>query len=261
MFGKLIKHEMRASGRIMLPLLIAMPGLGLLSNLAVRLIDSDSGLLRIISGLILFIFGTGCLCLSFASFVVMILRWYRSVHSAEGYLTNTLPVSVHGIIWSRLLTAAIYLILSVSVLVLSVALMDLSRELFVKAKEFMAMLMQIRMDEFERELLKLGLCAAGLGILYAIAKCLHFYAAISVGHAFNDRKSLMSVVAYVVMQIIVMMTTVYSAQLVTKIPGVNLDSPRSASLFLLCGAIGIILYGAVCYFITVFAVEKKLNLE
>ena len=53
MFGKLIKHEMRATGRIMLPLIIALPCLGLLSNLAVRLMDKSSGLVNTLCVIVL----------------------------------------------------------------------------------------------------------------------------------------------------------------------------------------------------------------
>lgn len=261
MFGKLIKHEFRASGRIMLPLLIALPALGLLSNLAVHLIDSGSSIVRFLSGFILFAYGTACFCLSFAAFVVMILRWYRSVHSTEGYLTNTLPVSVHGIIWSRLLVAAVYFALSIIALVLSVMLMDLSRELFVSIGEFVSQLMQLEIQDLEREFVTLGLIAAGIVLIYAVAKCLHFYAAISVGHAFNGHKGLMSVLAYVAMQVIFSSVAVKSAMLLSEIPALSVDTVSGTYGFLACGLLGVVLYGAVCYFITVFAVKRKLNLE
>lgn len=261
MFWKLIKHEFRASGRIMWPLLIALPALGLLSNLAVRLFDSGSDIVRFLSGVILFVYGLGCMVICFASFVVMILRWYRSVHSAEGYLTNTLPVSVHGVIWSRLLVAAVYFVLSMAALVLSVMLMDLSRELFVRIGEFASQLMQLDLKDLEKEFVTLGLECAGILLAYSVAKCLHFYAAISVGHAFNDHKGAWSVLAYIVMQIIFVIAAVKIAAFVSGIPALSLDGVQSAQSFLACGMLGIVLYGAACYFITAFAVKRKLNLQ
>lgn len=261
MFGKLIKHEFRASGRIMLPLLIALPALGLLSNLAVRLFDSGSDIVRFLSGVILFVYGTGCFAICFASFIVMILRWYRSVHSTEGYLTNTLPVSVHGIIWSRLLVAAVYFALSMVVLVLSVMLMDLSREMFVRLGEFVSQLTQLDIKDLEKEFVTLGLEAAGIVLIYAVSKCLHFYAAISVGHAFNDHKGGWSVLAYIAMQVIFSIVAVKTSSFVSGIPALSPDSWTGTRGFLACGVAGMVLYGAVCYFITVFAVKRKLNLE
>lgn len=261
MFWKLIKHEFRASGRIMVPLLIALPALGLLSNLAVRLMDSGSDIVRFLSGVILFAYGTGCFAICFVSFVVMILRWYRSVHSSEGYLTNTLPVSVHGIIWSRLLVAAVYFVLSMAALILSVMLMDLSRDLFVRLGEFISQLMQLDINDLKKEFVTLGIEAAAIVLVCAVAKCIHLYAAISVGHAFNNHKGGMSFLAYIAMQVIFSSVAVKAASLVSGIPALSLDSVSGAYRFLACGLIGIVLYGAVCYFITIFAVKRKLNLE
>lgn len=261
MFWKLIKHEFRASGRIMWPLLIALPALGLLSNLAARLFDSSSDIVRFICGVILFVYSAGCMAICFASFVVMIVRWYRSVHSVEGYLTNTLPVSVHGVIWSRLLVAAVYFALSMAALVLSVMLMDLSRGMFVRIGEFVSQLIQLDITDLKKEFVTLGLEVAGIVLAYAVANCLHFYAAISVGHAFNDHKGFMSFLAYVAMQIVFVIAAVKIAAFVTGIPGISLSGVRGTNIFLACGLLGIVLYGAVCYFITAYAVKRRLNLE
>lgn len=261
MFGKLIKHEFRAAGRIMLPLLIALPALGLLSNLAVRLIGSDSGIVRFLCGLILFVFSLSCVAICVAAFVVMILRWCRSVHSSEGYLTNTLPVSVHGIVWSRLLTAAIYFALSMLVLALSLILMDMSRELFAELGRFVSSLMQIDLKSLQKDAVTLGVEAAVIVLAYAVAKCLHFYAAVSVGYAFNEHKGLITFLACLLMELIFVITAVKTAAFIADVPALSLDSLSSARGFLACGLAGIVLYGAVCYFITVFTVRRRLNLE
>ncbi len=261
MFGKLIKHELRASGRSMLPILIAMPGLGILSNLALRLLDTGSGIVRFLSGAILFVFGVACLSLCLVALFVMIERWYRSVHSAEGYLTNTLPVSVHGIIWSRLISAAVYFILSVIVLILSLLLMDLSHELINAARDFFAAAIQLDVSDIDVRMRLLAAEMAATVIIFAIAKCLQFYAAISVGYAFNSSKELMSILAYVVLQIILVVAAVYIAQAVVHIPGVDLTSAAGILRFAACGCAGVALYGTACYFITVYAVKNRLNLE
>lgn len=260
MFGKLIKHELRASGRIMLPLIIALPCLGLLSNLAVRLMDKSSGLVNTLCVIVLMLFGFGCMAICVASFVVMILRWYRSVHSDEGYLTNTLPVSVHGIIWSRLLTAAIWFALSIAALILSVLLMTLSRSLLAQVREMFAALAQIDLAELDANIVRFVLEGACLGLAYAVARCLHFYAAISVGHAFSNHKGGWSVLAYAVMQFVFVTVAVKTVQFVESALGLTPDSLGNAHGFLTAGMVGMLLYAAVCYAITAFAVKRKLNL-
>lgn len=262
MFGKLIKHELRASGRTMLPILIAMPTLGILSNLAVRLLDKGSGaVVSFFCDLVLFVFGLACMCVCFSAFALMIVRWYRSVHSTEGYLTNTLPVSVHGIIWSRLLVAAVYFILSIAVLVVSVLLMNMSRELIKSAGELIAMVMELNAADLKAEMVHITVIAAATCVVYAISKCLQFYAAMSVGHGFDSHRWLMSILAYVVMEIIYVVAASFAVRLMCNIPGISPATDAGVLKFALCGCAGMLLYGTVCYFITVYAVKNRLNLE
>ena len=258
MFGKLIKHEFRASGRIMLPILLAMPVLGLLSNLAVRLLDVGSGVLSFFCGAILFIFGTACLGICFVSFVVMIVRWYRSVHSDEGYLTNTLPVSVHGIIWSRLLVAAVFFALSILSLVLSGMLMTLSRSFFTSMKDLITAALHLDVEEWS-QIMRICLSVLVMFLIYAVAKILHFYAAISIGHAFDNSKGFLSVVAFLILQVIFVVASVKGVQLAMHLG--LLDSLEKLGQFLLFGDLGFVLYGAVCYAITAWTARRKLNLK
>ncbi len=261
MFGKLIKHELRASGRTMLPVLIAMPALGILSNFACRLVTSDSGAVRFLSNLTLVIFGLVCICACFSAFAVMVIRWYRSVHSAEGYLTNTLPVSVHGIIWSRLIVAAVYFIVSIAVLAVSVLLMTLSREFIKDVGDLIVMIVELDTADLHEAAVHIGIAMVVSAVIFAMAKCLQFYAAISVGHAFDSRRWLMSILAYGVLDVILVVAASYALQGMWKIPGFVFETVAGVLKFAYCGCAGMALYGAVCYFITVYAVKRRLNLE
>ena len=42
------------------------------------------------------------------SLVVMIQRFYKNVLGDEGYLTLTLPVNVHEILWSKLIVSFVW---------------------------------------------------------------------------------------------------------------------------------------------------------
>lgn len=57
MLGKLLKQDFRATARIMLPLYVAVPVLGLFTNLITRLCENQNGfLIRAISALVSFVF-------------------------------------------------------------------------------------------------------------------------------------------------------------------------------------------------------------
>ena len=95
MLGKLLKHEFRATGRIMLPLMGALLALALMANLSIRGMTSslsDIPALRILFILILIFFGMGIVAVGVMALVVMVSRFYRNLLKSEGYLMFTLPV-------------------------------------------------------------------------------------------------------------------------------------------------------------------------
>ena len=111
MLGKLLKHEFRATGRIMLPLMGALLALALMANLSIRGLAgnlADIPALRILFILILVFFGMGIVAIGVMALVVMVSRFYRNLLKSEGYLMFTLPVSVHELIWSKLIVSLVW---------------------------------------------------------------------------------------------------------------------------------------------------------
>ena len=82
MLGKLLKHEFRATGRIMLPLMGALLPLALMANLSIRGLAgnlADIPALRILFILILVFFGMGIVAIGVMALVVMVSRFYRNL--------------------------------------------------------------------------------------------------------------------------------------------------------------------------------------
>lgn len=109
MLGKLMRYDMKYMARV-LPWLY-------LGALAISLFISLFGALSASSGVMeLMIFVTlGILPLSLmvaaisvCGTVFMMIRIYKNMFSDEGYLTFTLPVTPGSVIWSKLLTGAIW---------------------------------------------------------------------------------------------------------------------------------------------------------
>ena len=109
MLGKLLKHEFRATGRLMLPALGAVLVLAVLANFSIRFIQvTDSTFLAILFGLVIGAFGIGMIAAAVMTLVLMILRFYRNLLRDEGYLMHTLPVSVHELVWSKLIVSLVW---------------------------------------------------------------------------------------------------------------------------------------------------------
>ena len=129
MLGKLMKHEFRATARIMLPVMGAMAALALLANLSIRGLAgnlSDVPMLKILFTLIIIFFGAAVVATVVMSLVIMVSRFYRNLLKDEGYLMFTLPVSVHELIWSKLIVSLVWFLATGLLIFLVMALMALN---------------------------------------------------------------------------------------------------------------------------------------
>ena len=129
MLGKLLKHEFRATGRIMLPLMGALLALALMANLSIRGMTSslsDIPALRILFILILIFFGMGIVAVGVMALVVMVSRFYRNLLKSEGYLMFTLPVSVHELVWAKLIVSLVWFVATALLIFLVMSLTALN---------------------------------------------------------------------------------------------------------------------------------------
>ena len=206
MLGKLMKHEFRATARIMLPVMGAMVALALLANLSIRGLAgnlSDVPMLRILFTLIIIFFSVAVVATAVMSLVIMVSRFYRNLLKDEGYLMFTLPVSVHELIWSKLIVSLVWFLGTGLLIFLVMALMALNLshtnlrmilEQFPSWSEILGWLDEAGI----RGQVVTFLVQAVLGTLIGIfAACLHFYASMALGHMFSKDKVLLSIVFFV----------------------------------------------------------------
>ena len=101
MLRKLLKHEFRATARIMLPLfgLLVLASVG--ANLSIRgMLDSDSTFLSTLGTILIMLFTVAIVAVGIMAFILMINRFYKNLLQDEGYVMMTLPVSIHQQIWT-----------------------------------------------------------------------------------------------------------------------------------------------------------------
>ena len=206
MLGKLMKHEFRATARIMLPVMGAMVALALLANLSIRGLAgnlSDVPMLRILFVLIIIFFSVAVVATAVMALVIMVSRFYRNLLKDEGYLMFTLPVSVHELIWSKLIVSLVWFLATGLLIFLVMALMALNlshTNLQMILEQFPSWSEILRwLDEAGvRGQVITFLVQIVLGTLIGIfAVCLHFYGAMALGHMFSKDKVLLSIVFFV----------------------------------------------------------------
>ena len=278
MLRKCLKHEFHATGRVMLPIYIAVLSLSVLTHFALNVLASDSkGLLNTLAGLTLALFIFGIIGACVGVVILAVKRFYASFFSDEGYLTMTLPVSTHKLIISRLLVSIVWYALTALVCIASIFVM------VMKSSDWNNFLSGF--GELMREIIKAlpslqsttltGIILLAVEILLCMVLAmtlfsLFIYAAIAVGHSFNKSKKLLSVVFafvfYHVSQIAAVIFGAGTIDLVVKKMtqgGYSIAeqgfAPVNAGVG--AGALYLVLACAVFYFVTHFFITKKLNLE
>lgn len=114
MLGKLMKYEIKAGLRLLPIVYLAIAGFYTLGLLAKAF---DIIQIRMTMSVLLVIGGAAAVIMTL---VFVILRFYKGLYSAEGYLAQTLPVSSGSLIAAKVITAYLWMLLSFIVAFLAV---------------------------------------------------------------------------------------------------------------------------------------------
>ena len=276
MLGKLLKHEFRATGRIMLPMMGALLALALMANLSIRGLSgslSDIPALRILFILILVFFGMGIVAIGVMALVVMVSRFYRNLLKSEGYLMFTLPVSVHELIWSKLIVSLVWFFATALFVLLIISLTGLNLsgtnlEMIISELPSWKEVMQ-KLDELgiRSSLSRLMVWSTLVMLLGAVVSCLHFYGAMALGHMFSKNKVLLSVVFFILISF-----AFNTMEMGYGLSGIAADAHyfdmdtaregiRFASRICMHASVMELVQGAVLYLATALGLKRGLNLE
>ena len=282
MLRKSIKHEFRATSRVMLPVNLAILSLSVVAHFTMKVLNSshDYGtFLRIISGLTTGLFFACVAASGIGVIALTVVRFYRSFLSDEGYLTMTLPVNTHKLISARLLASVVWYALSAVVIVAAVliALLDSGNwgGFFQGTANFFKTAWEVLPTLESGMVAGLIVCAIELFlclVLGAALTSLLVYAAMAIGYSLNRHKKLMSVVLGFVFYHATQIAAVFSAisiigeMLVKYERAYALDYLREQSMmpYILIIGVALLLLAAACalyYFLTHYFLTKKLNLE
>ena len=274
MLRKLMKHELRATGRVMLPML----GLTLLTavggNVAVyNMVDGESAVLGMLGVVLLISFVLALAGSYILSFALMIRRFYQNLLRDEGYLMMTLPVSVHAHVLSKLFVSLIWA--AVTLVTTGVAMCILVFELeFVDVILYDLGELLAQLEFSGLKLVNIGghavLLIIEIALLLAVADsclCLQIYASMAVGHSFTHHKGILSVAAYFLLSLGWSVLQNGAMGLLSMIApdGVNLGMQNltqyaQAHLNLLTLTAAMLIPTAIWYGITTYFLKNRLNL-
>ena len=228
MLGKLIKHEFRATRRIMLPLIGGVVLLSVLAGLSIQGLDRIErfGFLGALYSLTLAAFFLALFALCVVALVLMIQRFYRSLLRDEGYIAMTLPVSVDAQIWAKLLVSfiwfAIVAVLSAGAmfLMLSIGTRMNSLSPLISAEEFRQMMQDLRAFVGGGNIALAVVELLVLGFLGVCVVCLRCYASMAIGCSAANHKLAYSFLAYIAIGVV--LSIAQSALSIGVLPNLDL---------------------------------------
>ena len=266
MLTKLIGYEMKAFGRIILPLYAATIGMAIIMGVGIRVLD-ERLFSTLLGAVIIMIFVSLIIATMVMTGLLCVQRFYRNLLGNEGYLMFSLPAGTHQLILAKVLSSLIWALLGGVAGVCTVLVMGfMAVPLQDTIRFFKEISMHLRMLSLGKEL---GAVAVWLVILilFFAASLMQIYTAIAVGHQWSAHRVLGSVLAFFGIGIIRNTIGGLLGQIGYRIGWADFIAARFESNLLLAWQfqaavivstlILIAIYGAVTWYF----LDRRLNLE
>ena len=131
MLGKLIKHEFRALSRFLLPIHILLLVACLIGRFMFQAMDTMDlpNVILIVSFVFLISIWIVVPC---ATSILIVVRYYKSLYTDEGYLTLTLPATRGQLLFSKAFAACVWSILDLAIVIAGLAIVVIIPQVYQK---------------------------------------------------------------------------------------------------------------------------------
>ena len=196
MFWNLVRYEFKNVNKWFLALYAAVLSLSVIIGIQGSSLSStyyqDKGVVMLV--FLSLVFGGLVITLSISTLILIIQRFKGSVYDRRGYLTLTLPVSEHQILSAKLLGAFVWSLASTVVFLFSLYIIIVMVYPGAYLSTFAEYILKNYQDNFWLALISY--------IFNTLASILCIYLSISIGQLFNEYRTALAVVAYIVIQTI-----------------------------------------------------------
>ena len=242
MFWNLVRYEFKNVNKWYLALYGAVLALSVLIGAqasSLKSIDTPDQqmIMLVFLGLV---FGGLLITLSISTLILIIRRFKGSVYDRQGYLTLTLPVSEHQIILAKLLGAFIWSLISSAVFFLSIYIIFATIDPNMVDSYFFDYLFVHYIENFWLTLISF--------FISTVAGILCIYLSISIGQLFNEYRTALAVLAYIIIHIVLGFVDIFS-------PSLNYSMMMSAEIF------KDLILSAAFYLGTYYILKNKVNLQ
>lgn len=271
MLRKLLKYEIKATGRTFLPLYGTVLALAIINKVFYGLLwNTQSSVfpLELTAGLASMIYGFTICAIFVMTLLVTIQRFQKNLLGDEGYLMFTLPVKPWQHITCKMLTAALWFVVSVFVTGFSGLLIGLSWDMVAEIPRTFFELIQELSESFGGSWFLYLLEGLLLGILFLASGILLIYAAMALGHLLNRHRILAAFGAFLGLSFISQMLTGFVGRAFVELMDTrSLDAFMQANqnlsvhLLMLALIAWCLFFCAAYFFCTERILTKRLNLE
>ena len=266
MFGKLLKYDFRSMFKQFAFIWPAALALALVNHFTINsFVTSSTAVGETTAGIAMLVYVTILIAMFVIALVFACQRFYKGLLGDEGYLMFTLPVKPWQLIGSKLLCAVVTTFLSVVVALLSVLLLlPWDKETFQEIFEGLRYIFtHWNIQSLHGIIGVLEFCLMMM-TSFAVGY-LQIYLALGIGHLFSKHRSLMTGVAFIVINAVVTSLTGRFLGPAFDIVFDNLNNITNAAArfhSVMWIAIGSELVLCAVYFAgTEYILRKKLNLE
>ena len=273
MLGKLIKHEFRSTGRGILLLVCLLAVITPLTALYIRAYNSHFlsnnvylfSMFRNMAVILYVLTVIGCFV---ATTFILMYRFYKSMVSKEAYLTHTLPVKKSALVFSKILVASIWHIVTVIVCILSVGIFTRILDLWKFSQLGEAIkqtMMYLVKGNGSISVLILLIIAVITQVLTSYAQ---IFFAFSIGQRVNGHPILGTVGTYIIYGIVVQIVVsiisavgmlIYDTEFVHNIIA-NMSMVSILNTFICLAMLFNCAIFVVTYLVSVYMFNKKLNI-
>jgi hypothetical protein len=260
MLSKLIKYDLKATSRLLIPLYLILMVMSVVNRIVLSFNDYKP--VSIFSQFLIVIYIMSIVTVFAVTVIYMIARFYKNLLADEGYLMFTLPVKTHELIASKLLSTIFWTLASVAVVGISLLIAFVTPEsipVSVNAiKEGIAELNREIGGNWPLMFFELIIMI----LLGLVGNILIIYVSIAIGQLFSKYRIMASFGAYMVIYtvlqfLMIIPLAVFGVMFRGWTPQVS-DIP----LIIFPGIIVVLSIGcAGFYYATHYIFKRKLNLE
>lgn len=259
MLAKLMKYELKATGRTFLPLLGAMIAIALINRLLQLFNDAASFLLSIPRAISILVSWALLVAILVVALVMTIQRFNKNLLQNEGYLSFTLPVKIRDLILSKLFVSFIWYVACMIVLTISMIL---------------AFGTNISFSDIARALsdFSFGFSSSGQNLLVALeitiapilgifCSILLIYTCLSLGMMINNHRGLLAFGMFLAITTVMQLLATFAIVPLSLWIDTAGWTPFAASQFVLLSAIGTSIILCLGFFAAIhYMLRRRLNL-